>query len=71
MTGTTKEVLLGIIAGLAFGAFLKSCVTTPTVHKDVVTGKCVKVIPASSGTCEDLPEQYNIVWVAPMLTREE
>ena len=35
----------------------------PLVYKSWSTQECVKVEPESAGTCEDLPDEYQNVWV--------
>ena len=35
----------------------------PLVYKSWSTQECVKVEPESAGSCEELPDKYQIVWV--------
>ena len=35
----------------------------PLVYRSWSTQECVKVEPETEGTCEDLPDRYEIVWV--------
>ena len=31
--------------------------------------QCVRIVPSSAGTCDDIPTQHNIVWVDPELAK--
>jgi len=73
---TWRDILTSVTVGLALwslaiGASLWAILqfTPPEVHVDSVTGECVRVVPADAGTCENLPEKYTRVPVAPAWMR--
>lgn len=35
----------------------------PSVHWSWSTRECVKVVPAKAGSCDNLPEKYDLIWV--------
>ena len=37
--------------------------SVPAVEFSWTTKECVRVIPPEAGTCDDLPERYEKVWV--------
>jgi len=42
-----------------------SFICLPVVQYRHRTGECVAVIPASAGSCENLPQRHEAEWVAP------
>ena len=54
-------LLAGLVLGLASLA-VKS-LDGPVVYRSWSTKECVKVEPETAGTCDDLPDLYEIVWV--------
>ena len=59
---TLVAVLIGIVLAALFFLFGGS-IFPPSVYKSWSTKECVKVEPASSGSCADLPYRFEIVWV--------
>lgn len=58
------EVLLAIILLILFLIVGAYWAFTPLVLFSQSTGECVRVIPKSAGTCDNLPARYEkeIVW---------
>jgi len=52
-----------VFAGLLLGGLLWEPI--PYVYFEYPSERCVRVVPAVSGTCEYLPPKYDIVWVSP------
>lgn len=61
--------LLAVLA-LLLALIVDSCTGTPDVYIDSVTKRCVKVRPVSTGSCDNLPKSYNVIWVAAAWIRE-
>ena len=57
----TSIAALAIILWLALLTWL--AVSVPTVHRSHSTGECVRVIPSSAGTCNQLPKKYTTTWI--------
>ena len=56
--------LIGLSLWLLFLWFVcERFLDIPLVYKSWSTQECVKLEPESAGTCEDLPDEYQIVWV--------
>ena len=51
------------VLAAAFSAAVIYALSIPTVQVSNATHKCVKVVPDSAGTCENLPAKYERVWV--------
>lgn len=50
----------------ALGAFVKSCAGLPIVQKTWPEEECVAVwSPDPAHSCDNLPERYELEWVAP------
>lgn len=54
-----------MVGGLILLVLLATVMMTdvPDVQFSIETEKCVKVIPESAGSCDDIPRRYNHVWV--------
>lgn len=51
---------------VALGAFVKSCAGMPIVQKSWPDEECVAVwSPDPAHSCDNLPERYELEWVAP------
>ena len=48
---------------VAIAATVKSIIDLPVVAISASQGRCVAVYPESAGSCDDLPERYEAVWV--------
>ena len=48
---------------VALVAFVVRLLDLPLVYRSWSTQECVRVEPTSAGTCEDLPDKYQNVWV--------
>ena len=53
----------GLFVFLLFISLVVRFLDSPLVYTSWSTQECVKVEPESAGTCEDLPDEYQIVWV--------
>ena len=53
-------VLVALIIALAFA--LNYALSTPSVHRSWATKECIEVHPSGAGTCDDLPDRYDVVW---------
>ena len=58
LIGIAVTVSIFLLTGLFAGRIFP-----PSVYKSWSTKECVKVEPASAGSCEDLPYRFEIVWV--------
>lgn len=54
-----EELLTGLACLILWALAFAILATTPIVVQDS-DGKCVKVIPLSAGSCDALPERYEI-----------
>ena len=52
-------VVLAVIMAFA----LDFAMSTPTVHRSWSTKRCIEVMPPTAGTCDDLPDRYDVVWM--------
>lgn len=58
-----EEIAIISIVSIVFAALVWYATGVPQVQISNTTQKCVKVVPASAGTCENLPAKYERVWV--------
>ena len=65
-----RETLFCLLIGIAVAASIflltglfAGRIFPPSVYRSWSTKECVKVEPASAGSCEDLPYRFEIVWV--------
>ena len=62
----TRQIANTVLLGLTILALLSSFalyLSTPFVEWSWATNTCVKVDPATAGTCVALPDRYELVWV--------
>ena len=53
-------IVVGTIFCVVISLVLAMAMTTPTVQVTYPAGRCVRVIPEWAGTCDDLPDRYEI-----------
>ena len=61
-----RETLVAVLIGLVLAAIFflfGGYIFPPSAYYSWSTQECVKVEPASAGSCEDLPYRFEIVWV--------
>ena len=66
MRNFLESVAISIVLFLCLLALVAAVVRfldLPLVYRSWSTQECVKVEPERAGTCEDLPDEYQIVWV--------
>ena len=54
-----EKILMGMACAILWGLAFVILATTPIVVQDS-DGKCVKVVPSSAGSCDALPERYEV-----------
>ena len=62
LSGCFKVLLAGGVI-FVLGLLLADRIFPPLVHRSSSTGECVKVEPADAGSCLELPQRYEVVWV--------
>lgn len=50
---------IAVLALAAMGAFEDSI---PVVHKSYSSQQCVRVVPITAGSCDNLPEKFTLIW---------
>lgn len=55
-------IILVLIASIALFTMSDSF---PLMEVDSVTHECVRILPPEAGTCDNPPERYAIIYVAP------
>lgn len=68
-----RESVIGWLSWMALASVVVISMMTmcglytwpPTVHRTWPAGECVRVVPKAAGTCDTLPDRYEVVWVAP------
>ena len=60
-----KDLMAAFAVALGLAAFVFWQLELPVVQYRHQTGECVAVIPASAGSCENLPQRHEAEWVAP------
>lgn len=60
-----KDLFAAFAVALGLTAFVFWQLELPVVQYRHQTGECVAVIPASAGSCENLPQRHEAEWVAP------
>ena len=68
---TTEDRLIPFFAAILTGAIFFTALiyggdywlSIPDVHFSTMHQKCVKIVPHTAGTCDDLPRRYGVVWV--------
>ena len=60
-----KDLLAAFAVAFGLMAFVFWQLSLPVVQYRRRTGECVAVIPASAGSCKDLPKRHESEWVAP------
>ena len=58
---TVKVIVIGLLIYAALGYLMKRTIDMPVVYVSWTTMECVKVEP--KGSCNDMPERYNRIWV--------
>ena len=61
-----REMLVAVLIGLVLAAIFflfGGSIFPASVYKSWSTKECVKVEPASAGSCEDLPGRYETIWI--------
>lgn len=61
--GWIENAIIIIVLASVCAAAAIYALRIPTVQVSNTTHKCVKVVPASAGTCDKLPAKYERVWV--------
>ena len=56
------EVLVFVAVITVIGLALGYVLSVPDVHRSWTTKECLEVRPSGAGTCEDLPDRYDVVW---------
>jgi len=56
-------LFLALMVAVLFGVYKLADV--PVIEVDAATHECVRVVPARAGSCDQLPEKYEVVFVAP------
>lgn len=60
-----KDLIAAFAVAIGLLAFVYWQLSLPVVQYRHRTGECVAVIPASAGSCKDLPKRHEAEWVAP------
>ena len=60
-----KDLFAAFAVAIGLMAFVYWQLSLPVVQYRHQTGECVAVIPASAGSCENLPSRHEAEWVAP------
>ena len=60
-----KDLFAAFAVAIGLMAFVFWQLELPVVQYRHRTGECVAVIPASAGSCENLPSRFEVEWVAP------
>ena len=63
ITDDWPAVLLVVFVGAFVWLLSSQIVSLPLVEWSLTRDECVHVAPATAGTCEDLPDRYERVWV--------
>lgn len=58
-----EEVAIVAVVAVGVAALGWYATSTPQVQVSTSSRQCVRVLPVSAGTCEHLPEKYELVWV--------
>lgn len=60
-----KDLMAAFAVAIGLMAFVFWQLSLPVVQYRHQTGECVAVIPASAGSCENLPQRHEAEWGAP------
>ena len=60
-----KDLIAAFAVAFGLLAFVYWQLSLPVVQYRHRTGECVAVIPASAGSCKNLPQRHEAEWVAP------
>ncbi len=60
-----KDIFAAFAVAIGLTAFVFWQLELPVVQYRHQTGECVAVIPASAGSCKNLPQRHEAEWVAP------
>jgi len=56
-------LFLALMVAILFG--MHKLADVPVIEVDAATHECVRVVPDKAGSCDQLPEMYEVVFVAP------